>query len=373
MKKSYILLIALVHLEVLGSYSQNLITNIQDLGEFNQENIIHNVLPNQFTSVIPCNPNTFWVNTGYGTIDEFSISGSQVASTGISYVIPTQYKAAIYANNASVGPTFYSVSAFDSIRYFDGTSWPGILSIQNLNASNGGGNGDHIYFGNLSRIYHYSALTGIDTVYTTPPNKSISAADYAVDATGNCYFLTKSTTSSVTDTLVVINAAGSVLYQFPVSINTYQAYGAFMIGNIFYLGLGPNALNPLTLIPITITPLSATVGAPISFALATGYADLESCNQGLPLGLWEIGNGYSNLKIYPNPASQYIQIGVPPELINKRCELKIATPACQLTRQFSFTPQQNSVRLELEKLHSGMYFILLNSSSHAFTAKFLVH
>jgi len=329
---------------------------------------------------IPCNPNTFWACDISGSMVEYELIGTTISNTGISYAIGSTYSAT-YANYNN-GPTFFSTEYILGNTLFarDNNSWVSVYNNTNIKMYNGGGSGDHIYVGGyplaasgqVTRLYHYSQ-GNLDTAYVCNAGYPMCVADQPADAAGNAYIFTgiSSPTLIAVDTLVVVSPAGVVLNKYPVAFNSLNAYGAFIFGNTIYVGLGAgNTVYPETLLPVIINGSTATVGTPIPFPGSGSYFDLESCNQGFPLSLFETGDQTAQLNIYPVPATNDVTISFPKNISN--ATFNIYNSLGKLIGSYPINSFSGKQQFNVEKLETGIYFVELFSNGKNFRAKMQV-
>ena len=317
---------------------------------------------------IPCNPNSFFGITRTGTIDELSLVGNTITYT--STILTGGGASLAYCNNLNGGaftPTFYSTdSATLTPKYYNGTAWV------NLTGSsiyyNTGGKGNNLYFqalnsGFLKRIDKYDG-TNYTTIYN---NKIICVADLAVDSNGNVWFPTKNGTP-VSDSINVISPTGQLIKQFAFAYNCNNAYGAFILNNVYYIGLGANnPTSPNTLLPVTFTSNTAIIGTPISMPL-TNYVDFESCNQGLPL-LVINENKENQITISPNPFTSQTTISFSSEQNNTI--IKVINVIGEVIQQL--TTNNKQLTLDMSGASKGIYFAeIIDANKNVVNKKIVV-
>jgi hypothetical protein len=263
---------------------------------------------------IACDPNTFWAVSGTDVLG-FTLNAGVVASTGT--IVTGTGGSLAYCNNLNGGspsPTFYSNKTTTKASYYNGTGWTTCPTPPVAWALNAGGYGDFLYYTAHDSVafrekgivrYTGSAYT---FVYLLPDtSRLITVADVVSDESGNVWFFTGNPNTLVTDTLNVITPAGQFLKKFPLSLNTDNAYGCFMLNGTIYIGLGPsNPDHPNTLIPVTISGNSASAGSPITMPTAS-YVDLASCTPGSPMAINET-KGPGQFQLYPNPVNDFLTV-----------------------------------------------------------------
>ena len=261
---------------------------------------------------IPCSPNTFWaISAG---VDQYTLNGNSV--TFNSTVCLPYYGNLAYCNNldgGSFSPTFYDASD-STAAYYNGSGWTTGLTA-NARLFNCGGNGNYLYFeyvpvGTYPKTIARYDGTSVTNIYTLPDTSEfISVADLDIDDNGNIWFFTGFPISPYnSDTLNVITPTGQLIKQFPISINTLNAYGSFMLNGTIYIGLGSaNTVHPNSLIPVYISPIFVYAGNPIPMPAGINYGDLASCNAGSPLAIIENG-GSEIFSLYPNPAKDVLTV-----------------------------------------------------------------
>lgn len=321
-------------------------------------------------SGIPCNQNTFWATSS--GVDEYVLVGA--TTVFVSTVCTPLYYNLAYCNNLNGGsfsPTFYD--AIDSnAAYYDGAAWNIIALNGPGRLFNCGGNGSFLYYCVAPANSYPKSIARYDgvaftNIYTLPDtNQFISVADLDVDDAGNVWFFTGFPVAPYnSDTLNVVSPSGQLIKQFPFSYNTLNAYGSFILNGVIYIGLGSaNTFHPNTLIPVTISSTSATAGTPISMP-PINYADLASCNPGMPLSVNE-NHAPEILRIFPNPAHDVIMITSKNKNKNEYRIVDVNGRVMQLI-SLSF----GNVKAAIHSLCSGVYFIELINSKEIFRTKFV--
>jgi hypothetical protein len=106
--------------------------------------------------------------------------------------------------------------------------------------------------------------------------------------------------------MLAINNAGQIVHTFPVSFDSQNAYGSFMLNGRVYVGLGNlNPVSPNTLLPIAIVGSVAVTGTPIPFVMPGGESlfDLAGCEPGdLVTGI-NSNEEPGAIRIFPNPSN----------------------------------------------------------------------
>jgi hypothetical protein len=348
--------------------SASICSSIQLFAQYNpktnsiDDSVSNNPAPNlinghrsELSNGIPCNPNAFFGINGSGIIQELSLLGNNVTVTGT--VVTGGGLSLGYCSNlnsSTFSPTFYSDS--DSMYYYNGSSWQCTHITPALNF---GGNGNYLYFTNIippalynQKILRYNG-TNVFQIYSRP-NRIIGVADLAVDDDGNVYFTSMPNTNTfITDSILVISPTGQIIRQFPFTYDFYNAYGSFILNDVFYVALGSaNTIHPNSLIPITFGNNNAVAGTPISMPNA-GYMDLASCKAGLPLSVRSQIPEEKAVELYPNPTSDETILKLPD---NAKCKtILILNILGRSVKQFE--TRGNSLVIEKDDLVPGIYFI----------------
>jgi hypothetical protein len=254
---------------------------------------------------ILCNPNTFW-GKGGNLVNSYTITGSSIVMNSSIPTVPG-YGLAV-CNNLDGGlysPTFYTGQ--NSLVHYDGSNWIVNQNFPICNNLNSGGYGNFLYLldnGSSKCIQRY-----INNTYTVIYNDTLlefTVADIAVDQSGNGWIF-QGQASPFTDFILVIDSLGQVIKQYPLSLNTINAYGCFLLNDILYLGFGgANPLFPNSLLPITFSNNSATVGTAIPFTF--NNFDLASCDPGNPLSLIELDAEDLELLVFPTITSGNLNV-----------------------------------------------------------------
>ena len=312
--------------------------------------------PKDFNSStgIPCHPNSFWAIDGTGRIEEFSIVGNTISSSGIT-LSTSPGRALAYCNdlnNGSFSPTFYShaysISTASYVIYkFNGVSWDTLQDIPPL--PNGcGGSGNFMY-------YQSDLILKYDGAVLTPIYALTSAvADIAVDDVGNVYCFDK---SNPDQKLKIISPSGQVLKQYNINPFIGNAYGCFLLNSILYVGLG----GTHSLIPFTLTEDSAIAGVPLDMPNVS-YSDLASCNAGNPLAV-EMNLNQPIFNIFPNPATEVLNITIKSDEKNY---LSIYSYNGELLKTIS--TESPKIEIDIRFLADGIYFIE-NKNAHGIARK----
>ncbi|MFN7911009.1 MAG: T9SS type A sorting domain-containing protein [Bacteroidota bacterium] len=329
------------------------LSNISAPQTFNQQY-------SKLSSSITCNPNSFYGITAGGDVEELSLVGNSITVTGT--LISGGGFSIAYCNNlnsSTLSPTFYTDEP--NIRYYNGSSW----SNTNISpAANLGGNGNFLYFVNtippspFSRTIKKYNGTNTSTIFTRT-NRIIDVGDLAVDDNGNVYFTTTAdSTTFISDSIVVVSSSGQIVKQLPFTYNCYNAYGSFILNNVFYIGLGSsNPTSPNTLLPVIFGNNTAIAGTPISMP-NSNYYDLASCKAGLPLNIRSSLPQQNTINLYPNPITDESTLRFPDNAGVKTIRILniLGQPISQFeTRDKSFVIKKSS-------LVSGIYFIEISIS-----------
>jgi hypothetical protein len=207
-------------------------------------------------------------------------------------------------------------------------------------------------------------------IYTCPFGRIICVADIAVDDLGNAFIITGPESSNiVSDSLIVLSPNGQVIKKFSFSFNSYNAYGAFILNNVYYVGLGPsNPMNPNTLIPITFSGNSVSAGQPIAMpATPFPLSDFASCNPGKPLSMKnnDISNEWT---IYPNPFHNETTVTF--ASTQENCIIILTDMLGKEVRKINFSGKELSV--EKNELEAGMYFLQVIDKTHQIISRKLI-
>jgi hypothetical protein len=215
--------------------------------------------------------------------------------------------------------------------------------------------------------------SGLQQIFSLDTTRKMTTADIVVDSIGNFYAFTGNNSGDFdynTDTILYISPNGQVLNKYPFVMNTQNAYGAFMFGNILYLGLGDgNPDYPDKLLPITIANDTAIAGQPIDMPTYIFLLDLSSCGvykDYVPSSI-EDNNILSGIKMYPNPTTDEVTI-------------KWGSIETVILRIFDMSGRQV---LSLDKVNSGqtittstmpdgLYLIQIISGNNITTQKLIV-
>ncbi len=344
-----------------------------------------NLVDQTFSGQVPCNPNTFWAHK-FDSIFEFSLINSAITPTGINYPQNGNLGLA-YANDNSgisgLSPTLFSTYNQSGIAYlmaFNGSTWDTITTNPGLVFINCGGSGNHLYIDGyltasfpsyLSRIYRFTN-GNIDTIYSCSTGRKINVADEAVDANGNAYVFIGPASSFAVDTLLVLSPTGTILNSFPITFDGLNAYGSFILGDSLYIGFGPsNSVYPSSLVPVLLNQVVASLGTPIPFNFTNGnFYDLESCNQGVPVGIADQPEVDEHLEIYPNPAQEHINIEIPTNVTSPIKEINlISIHGQQIQTEFQYL-DSNRIQLNLSILPGGFYFVKMSTGSSNYYGRF---
>lgn len=320
---------------------------------------------------IQCDSNSFFALRG-DSIDKYSLIGNTAVYNGaILTGVPGQSLAISNNLNGNIySPTFYVSDKYNSLNpcsFYNGVNWTIIPISYSSSLINCGGYNNFLYFmAELPNIFQEQIVryNGVSfyPIYGSPNwGPIVGIADLAVDNSGNVWFLTTSdTTNFITDSLVIISSLGQLVKQIPFSYNCYNAYGSFLLNNIYYIGLGPNnVVHPNTLIPITIVADSAIVGIPINMPTYS-YFDLASCNPGSPLSI-DIKNISTMWHLFPNPFQGNITISFQKQSF-KYASITIKNILGQtiFNEEEKKSDKNYSKVIDLSFLINGIYFLELN-------------
>ncbi len=335
---------------------------------------VDNLISYTSASGIPCTANSFWAIASTG-IDLFTLDAGVITKIGTT-VIPGVFDLNLaYCNNLNGGgfsPTFYSTQNFNQPVYYNGSGVSTTLTVSPNYIMSCGGNGNYLYYIMYDTSFTAKAIvkyngSGITTVYSLHDSITITVADLAVDSTGNVWFLTGRNNNKLeSDTLNVVSPEGQLLKQYPLSYNTLNGYGCFLLHSKLYVGLGAsNADHPNTVLPITITPGSATAGTPIPMPVTNVYADMASCATGSPLSVNEY-TALQGVTVYPNPVADKLTIN---NNTNESLEIILYDITSRELLHQSFT---NSVTLNTEQLAKGIYlYKIINKTGGEKTGKII--
>lgn len=341
---------------------------------------------NKTTSGISCTPNVFWAIKGIGnvSIDEMSISGGAVVSTGtLSLASPAEGNLA-YCNNLNGGsfsPTFYSTENSRIPRYFDGAAWVNApVTSAPDKIYNCGANGNYLYYllydsTSVSKGIARFTGTSLTTLYSWGNTRRASVADLSVDEFGNVWFFTGPNIPGTisTDSLLVVSPTGQLLHEYAINLNTSNAYGSLLVNGNLYIAFGPNhPLYPNALLPIVINGTSVTTGTALAMPVPlSAYADLESCNPGDPLSVAGV-QATALLSIYPNPVVDVITIYLP-EGVNESVDITIVDALGKVVYAVQNRRADEELKIEIDgsSLAAGNYIIKLQSTKVSYTGKLL--
>lgn len=327
------------------------------------------ITENVISQGISYNSNTFW-SSDVVSIKEYEIVNNEIVSTGT--ILPLSCMSLAFCNNLDGGnfsPTFYThgVSASNSADFYDGINWVAGQSQSTCPQQNCGGYGNFLYYQtlnetpNCSERYDGISFTSVfseDTLFFT-------VADLAVDEDGNVWCFMGQTVLNSTY-IRVYSPDGQLLKQFDIDIDTGNAYGCFLMNNVFYLGLGHlNTVFPNTLLPIYFTENSAIIGTPITAGLLSSSIDLASAKPGKPLSKASTSeiSKLSTLSVYPTIIEKDLKINF--ESDNQSLNrLSIVNEIGTIIFTCEIETKSNKFEqiIDLSKFSNGVYFILLENS-----------
>lgn len=331
-------------------------------------------------SSITCNPNGFFGVRSNGIVEEFSLNGNIVTFTTVATSTPAITSLA-YCNNVSLSSsdkTFYSSNnSFNNPIYYDPTvpTWINASQTYSSALNNCGGNGNNLYYTSrfTNSVYSRKIVKYDGTAFTeiySRINRLITVADLAVDDGGNVWFLTGTDSLSfVCDSIMEISPTGEILKQLPFSYNCYNAYGSFILNNVFYIGFGSsNSISPNKLLPLTFINNIANTGNFINMP-ANNYTDLASCNAGYPVGLKDHSSkDFQNIRIFPNPAYDILNIDV--AILNgNSSKLKILNSLGQIVREEKI--QNSKSQINVSQLPIGIYYLKIQNDTQTITRKII--
>ncbi len=366
--------------------TNNILEQIQAFEKIKNHNLnSFNPADRTVSGQIPCNPNTFWANT-LDSIYEFSLINSVITPTGIKYPNNGLYSLA-YANDnfgiSGMSPTFFSTSnqtGSVQLKAFNGSTWNTATTSAGIAHLNCAGSGNDLYCDGYSTssppfdtrmIFHYSG-TNLDTIYNCAPGRRICVADEAADANGKIYVFIGPDSLTIVDTLLVLSPTGTILNSYPISFNNLNAYGSCILGDKLYVGFGPfSSLYPKSIVPIYLNQGTASVGTPIACNFFGGsFYDLESCNQGVPVGLADHQEMFNHLEVYPNPAQEYITIEIPESATALIKEVSLISIHGQQIQPEYQHLSSNLIQLNISNLPGGFYFVKISTGSTYYYGRF---
>lgn len=313
---SLIIMILLINFKSFGQINPETNEFISKNPIYKSNDKQNNYLNSINNNTISCDSNFFWGVNYSGLLIKFFINGSVITPLSIADSGMPGKSLAI-CNNLNGGllsPTFYTIGKyFSSVLYYNGdTSWINVNQTPSQPIYNSGGQGTSVYFQNdgfnslPSQIIKYDGSSF--TTFYSWATFYFGAADIAVDSIGNIWCLTVASPLG-SQFIDVISPIGQLIKHYKFNLNTYNAYGCFLLNKTFYLGLGSsNPVYPNTLLPITFLFDSAYIGIPISMPIDE-WADLASCKPGSPLFIKEKGIiPISDFKLYPNPTDNKITL-----------------------------------------------------------------
>ncbi len=311
-----------INLFIVLSISANLIT-MQAFCQFNSFSNDSTQIDSRFVNrnetliktkvEIVCGLNSFWAIDANGMIQKFIIDGNTIIPDSIVCTSAPGQSLAVCnnLNNGSFSPTFYTNMSGGNLSYLNGDgSWDTVSQVAPHTYGNCGGSGNYLYLQYSASlaglIIKYDGLS-YTTIYSNWTNY-FAVADVAVDINENIWFVT-STELSMDKIINVISPSGEIIKQYPLKLNTGNAYGCFLLNDVFYIGLGSgNLFNPNTIIPITFVGDSAYKGTPLIMPPTNTWADFASCYRGGEPNSMEESSLMFDYKIYPNPAKDVITI-----------------------------------------------------------------
>ncbi|MBA3683308.1 MAG: T9SS type A sorting domain-containing protein [Bacteroidetes bacterium] len=360
-------------------YSQyNCQTNIYDNG-LNLETPKTNSKNSFNIAGINCNTNGFFGVRSNGTIDEFSLNGSALTFTN-SILTGSNITSIAYCNNLNgfFSKTFYASSNNSGTytpSYFDGSAWintPNTFTNALYNC--GCSNNDIYYSSNYNssvyarRIIKYDGNSFVE-IYGRA-NRVLAIADLAVDGGGNIWFLTGTDSLNfVSDSIMEISPTGEILKQLPFSYNCYNAYGSFILNDVYYVAFGSsNSLSPNKLLPMTFISNIVTTGNFINMP-ANNYTDLASCNAGYPIGVKKNNTNITDkIKFYPTPTSDKIKVEFENEDL-KESKLDIINSLGQIVYTLNNPDQKQEI--DLSFLASGVYYLVVQNRTEQKAVKLI--
>jgi len=328
------------------------------------------ITENLDTANSACGDNTFWgPDFAVHYIREFELTNNIVTYTG-NYVPLFPGSALAICNNlngGSVSPTFYTSKSWnDEVYYWDGSSSWILCGISPYYVGNATGINNVLYFHdqNPGPIIKYDGLNF--SIFFT--NNKFSVADIANDNYGNIYLVTHN--ALISDSLYIISPLGLVIHKYSLVFNAYNAYGCFLLNNIFYIGLGPsNPVNPNTLLPVTISGSNAIMGTPIP--MPTGFTingDLASCNPGSLLDI-NFLTGKKKNSVFPNPVHSKFVISFKGTIRKGTIEIQnILGENIFMTNIFNETQKE----INLNNISQGVYFVKVFDGEKYYCRKIIV-
>lgn len=268
----------------------------------------------------------------------------------------------LYCDGASLShcgnicqPTFYSTNFPETgITYYDTIlNWVEIPTLYPV--LNNGGYKNHQFFmkkinQNVTVLDYFDGtnLITIDSLIY----QEFAVADIAVDTLGRAWVFTGPGFFNA-DSLSVYDNNGKIT-SYLTSIDTYNAYGSFFIGNQLYIGFGPyNIPYKSSIVPVLIDGDSANLGNPIFFN-DEYYSDLASCQF---VDCRTSANKLikkSNIIIFPNPTSDNVYI--------QSTERLLSIELFSITGEH-ITSFSNENILYLNELPPGGYLLIINTEN----------
>ena len=324
---------------------------------------------------IVCGLNTFWAIDANGMIQKFIIDGNTIIPDSIVCTSAPGQSLAV-CNNLNYGsfsPTFYTNISGGNLSYINGDgSWDIVSQVAPHVYGNCGGNGNFLYLqytaSLASLIMKYDGLS-YTTIYSNW-TYYFAVADVAVDINENIWFVT-STELSLDKIINVISPSGEIIKQYPLKLNTGNAYGCFLLNDVFYIGLGSsNHFYPNSIIPITFSGDSAYMGTPLTMP-TNSWTDLASCYRGGEPNSMEESSLLFDYKIYPNPAKDIITIELNNLFLkNKKIKVSIYNNIGKLISEQEICQQKFDINIS--GFTKGVYVFKLVSDSKTMLKKIII-
>ncbi len=315
---------------------------------------------------VQCTEQSFWSIKSFGAIIRWTISNGTISyADTVFQTCPINSIA--FCNNLNTAPipkTFYGSDGHD-IMYFNGNSWDSLTTPPNFSFfGNCGAFQNYLYYtafdntsGSPNQIWRYDG-TSTTLVTSLGLNRNFAVADLAVDIFGNIWTLVGLNTHA--DSLVQFSPNGTRLNAFPMNLDCMNAYGSFMLNDVYYIGMGnANPVHPQTIVSLHVSGNNAVIQNVMSFP-SMGFADLASCTPGnfIPLAVNET-EGKDDILIFPNPFSSSTNLTIQGEF-NFPVEISIS----DYSGKNIFTGKIYNKELNmLSQIPAGFYFIQVDGKA----------
>ena len=320
--------------------------------------------------MVNCSANTFFALSASNDVYSLTINGTSIVNNGIVASSADNLNSLAIGNDLMNGTSqqlFYSTN-LDSLKYHDGSNW-NFLFYDPITFHNAGGSGPYVYFMSNTFPSTIKRFTGsalntilVDSILT------FMVADIGVTNFGTIYYFAG--TGATSQFMHEISSTGNLLNTYPINLYSAGAYGCFVMNNTVYVGIGPAGRPANSLIPITISGLTATVGTPIPMP-ALNFKDLASCT-GEVTNVNSISSTAPQLKLFPNPASEYLNIETEiPETKGGYIKIYDINSRIILEKNINFN-ERNIFQQNISNLQSGIYFLTLQTETTSYSKKFII-